>query len=79
MEVEVFKTDVTDPQHAMLIVDEIQKTYPDYSANFDLADCDRILRVKAAAGDVESSKLIKILKQFGFEAEVLPDDIPHLI
>lgn len=79
MMVEVFKTDVTDPRHAVLIVDEIQKTFPNYSVNFDLADCDRILRVKAAEGDIESSELITILKQFGFEAQVLPDDIPHVI
>lgn len=79
MAVEVFKTDVTDPRHALLIVDEVQKTFPKYSANFDLADCDRILRVEAGEGDIESSKLIRMLKHLGFEAEVLPDDIPHVV
>lgn len=79
MAVEVFKTDVTDPQHAMLIVDAVQKTFPKYAANFDLADCDRILRVEAGEGDIESDVLIGMLKQLGFEADVLPDDIPHVI
>ena len=79
MVVEVFKTDVKDQQHALLIVDEIQKTFPKYAANFDLADCDRILRVETAGGHIASTDLIKILKQLGCEAEVLPDDIPHLI
>jgi hypothetical protein len=79
MIVEVFKTDVADPHHAMLIVDHIQTTFPGYAANFDLADCDKILRVVVSTGTVDHAELIKVMEVLGFEAAVLPDDIPHLI
>ena len=73
--VEVFKTNVTNQKQADMLVDRIQKTFADYCVNFDLADCDRILRVKRSCGSIESYKLIGILKDFGFYAEILPDEI----
>ena len=79
MRIEVFKTDVAHPHHATLIVEHIQKVFPGYSANFDLTDCDKILRVAAATGSVDNAELIKIVGALGFEADVLPDEIPHLI
>lgn len=72
--VEVFKTNVKDWDHANMLLDQIHKTFGDYKANFDLEDCDKILRVKCATGLIESSLLINLLKDFGFNAEVLPDD-----
>ena len=77
MIVEVFKTNVTHPKHATLIVDELKKTFPQYSANFDLADCDNILRVEVATGRVDTAGLINKLAGLGFGAEVLPDHIPE--
>jgi hypothetical protein len=76
MMVEVFKTDVKDRDHADMLVDEIHKTFCDYTANFDLDDCDRILRVKSTAGNIQASSLIGLLNDCGFHAEVLPDDSP---
>ena len=74
--VEVFKTNVIDRGHATMLVDQIHKIFPDYKANFDLEDCDNILRVKCLNGLVESPSLINLLIDFGFKAEVLPDDLP---
>jgi hypothetical protein len=74
--IEVFKTNVTERDQANRLVDQIHKTFMDYKANFDLEDCDRILRVKAVSGRVQPSQLIGLLKDFGFHAEVLPDDPP---
>ncbi len=75
--IEVFKTDVEDRDHARMLIMEIHQQFADYRANFDLSDCDRILRVKSASGPVEACLLINLLKEFGFEAEVLPD-IPRM-
>jgi hypothetical protein len=69
--IEVFKTNVEDYQHASMLVDQIHKTFDDYRANFDLEDCDKILRVKCANGSIQPSVLINFLKDFGFNAEVL--------
>jgi len=72
--VEVFKTSVRDPYHANIIVDQIHKTFAYYMANFDLEDCDKILRVKSTTGFIEASCILNLVKDFGFHAEVLPDD-----
>jgi hypothetical protein len=72
--IEVFKTNVTNQDHANRLIDQIHNTYRDYKANFDLEDCDRILRVKCMTGSVQPSLLIGLLKDSGFRAEVLPDE-----
>jgi hypothetical protein len=73
--VEVFKTNVTEHTDAKMLVTEIHARFVDYYANFDLDDCDNVLRIKCTSGSVPSDPLIALLKQFGFEAEVLPDEI----
>jgi hypothetical protein len=74
--IEVFKTDVNTLRHADILVEHIQRMFNGYQANFDLEDCDRILRVKNERGHVNSIGLIRILSLFGFHAEVLEDDDP---
>ncbi|HEY6082722.1 MAG TPA: hypothetical protein VIU45_04635 [Chitinophagaceae bacterium] len=71
MNVEVFKTNVGDPEQARLLIDQIQQSFTGYIVNFDLEDCDKILRVKCATELIQSAPLIKLLNDFGFEAEVL--------
>jgi hypothetical protein len=77
--VEVFKTDVTKKEQAELLIDKIQRTFADHKANFDLGDCDKILRVNCAAGHVQPSSIINTLKDLGFNAEVLPDELSELL
>jgi hypothetical protein len=72
--VEVFKTDISERQHANMLVDQIHQSFPDYAANFDLEDCDRILRVKCTSGQVQSHQIIRMLSELGCTAEILPDD-----
>jgi hypothetical protein len=73
--VEVFKTNVSCPEHAGMFLNQIRQTQADYKANFDLDDCDRILRVECASGTVNPSLVINLLKKCGFEGEVLADEI----
>jgi hypothetical protein len=73
--VEVFKTNVREPIFAYKLVEQIHQRYADYKANFDLEDCDRILRVKCTTGPVHASGLIALLNEWGFKAEVLPDEV----
>jgi len=74
--IEVFKTDVSDGRYARIIIEEIQMTFPYYEVNFDLQDCDKILRVKNTCGEVNSDRLINFVNQLGFHAEVLADNFP---
>ena len=71
--VEVFKTNVEKKGHARMLIVQIEKTFCNYIANFDLDDCDNILPIKSKSGLIQSSCLINLLKEFGFHSEVLPD------
>ena len=71
MNVEVFKTNVNTRRYANKLVDQIHKTFTQYNANFDLDDCDKILRVQCNEGIIKSSTLILFLKAKGCFAEVL--------
>lgn len=72
--VEVFKTNVITTEHADWLIYQIHHHFPDYKANFDLTDCDRILRIKNVSGPIESDFLISFLKQFRCRAEILSDE-----
>ena len=72
--VEVFKTNVIHPHQANMLIDQIRKKFAGYMVNFDLEDCDKILRVKSTGRIIESSGLIDLFKDLGFLAEILPDD-----
>ena len=76
--VEVFKSDVNDPKHAEILIDMIHRVFVDYEANFDLDDCDHILRVECKSGLVQYDILINFLKKNGCNAEVLPDVINRM-
>lgn len=71
--VEVFKTNVTEQHHAKLLLDLIHKNFQGYKANFDLDDCDNILRVQCNAGAIQSLLLIDLLHNMGFNAEIVPE------
>ncbi len=73
--VEVFKTNIENDKQAKFVLNHIHEAYPEYSANFDLDDCDNILRVECHTHSVSADALIALLKIFGFTAEVLPDEI----
>jgi hypothetical protein len=73
MAIEVFKTNLTKREHATMLIAAIAKMDGDYIANFDLDDCDKILRIKNKSGVIHSSSIIELLKDYGFIAEILPD------
>ena len=74
MWIEVFKTNVTNSQLATRLIEEIHRTFDDYRANFDLSDCDGILRVVSSTANIQSAYFIEWLKKYGCCAEVLPDN-----
>ena len=73
--IEVFKTNVDNAQDAGRLIDFIHQRFVHYSANFDLQDCDNILRIESCNGEVHIPSVISLLSRYGFAAEVLPDDI----
>jgi hypothetical protein len=71
--VEVFKTNVNDKDLASAMIEMIHKTFDGYRANFDLEDCDRILRIECHQNDIEPSMIITLLNDYGFQAQILDD------
>jgi hypothetical protein len=71
--VEVFKTTVSEITQCEELIREIENAFNNYKVNFDLDDCDNILRVECINGLVESTNLIRFLNGLGFNAQVLPD------
>lgn len=72
--VEVFKTNVFHADQAKGLIEEIHIMSTAYKANFDLHDCDKILRIQSES-EINNQQLIELLQSFGFQAEVLPDEI----
>lgn len=72
--IEVFRTNLSQPAHAELLLQHIHNSFTGCEANFDLSDCDRILRVKIHSGELCAEELITFLQQLGVMAEVLPDE-----
>ena len=67
--IEVFKTDVEDKNLSVQIVCKLKKHFPESCINFDLDDCDHILRVEGENISVQS--VILLMKNFGYSCEVL--------
>ena len=72
--IEVFKTNIAQQWEAQKLIEEVQTVFAGYIANFDLDDCDNILRVEFESGIIQSEILIEFLNTFGCLAEVLPDE-----
>ncbi|WP_316765489.1 hypothetical protein [Pedobacter frigiditerrae] len=72
--VEVFKTDVSNCDDAERLIAQILLNFPNYKVNFDLEDCDLILRVQSFNESIIPQPIISILRHNGFYAEILEDD-----
>ena len=76
--IEVFKTNVETTEQAQQLLDLIHLNFPHYTANFDLEDCDRILRITSAEL-IRENVIPEFLQQNGFDAAVLADEVPPFI
>ena len=71
MFVEVFKTNVQQNSIANRIVTRLSRSYPDFKINFDLDDCDKILRIETNSFYINPEEIIGILRKEGFCCELL--------
>lgn len=67
--IEVFKTNVENASDASNIVQVLLQHFPGSRVNFDLQDCDRILRVEGKDFCVET--ILTFMKENGFHCSVL--------
>ena len=69
--VEVFKTNVLNKRAAKAIMEEIGLHQPQYKCNFDLEDCDKVLRIENASGRVDAQLIFTILEKNNHEGAIL--------
>ncbi|MCI0449247.1 MAG: hypothetical protein L0Y79_05585 [Chlorobi bacterium] len=67
--VEVFKTNIQDKSTASKVLEDLYRHFPGYKINFDLEDCDKILRIENEK--VVPGEVLKILNHNGYFCEVL--------
>jgi len=67
--VEVFKTNVKHRELAEQLTSILRDRFAFFKINFDLEDCDKILRVEGKKICVET--IIEILSTHGLECEIL--------
>lgn len=68
--VEVFKTDVQKKAQSKMLLCMLSEAFPSFKINFDLSDCDKVLRVE---GDdrMEALRIMILVKEYGFTCEIL--------
>lgn len=71
--VQVFKTDVQDQQAARRIILFLRRNFTHCRINFDLDDCDRILRIESRQGSIEETEVQLLIAVYGYHCEPLQD------
>lgn len=69
--VEVFKTNVKSTDVAQFAIQKLKELLPDAKINFDLDDCDHILRIEALRSEIEVDAIVNYAKKMNIQIEVL--------
>ncbi|KRD08214.1 hypothetical protein ASE21_16110 [Flavobacterium sp. Root901] len=64
MVVEIFKTNVQKETETNYIIAVIKRQFPSYKINFDLEDCDKILRVEGL--ELQCDNIIYYVNRLGY-------------
>ena len=67
--IEVFKTNVKKKSQAKEILAVLQQHFPCSKINFDLHDCDKILRIEGEK--FVSEKVMALVKERGYYCDIL--------
>ena len=67
--VEVFKTNVQKKTESKMLLSVLSEAFPSFKINFDLSDCDKVLRVEG--DNIETLRIMFFVKEYGFNCEIL--------
>jgi hypothetical protein len=67
--VEAFKTNIQKKAQSKKLLCVLSEAFPSSKINFDLSDCDKVLRVEGP--NMEALSVMTLVKEHGFECEVL--------
>lgn len=69
MTVEVFKTNVRYKRQAKVLLDALSARFPRFRMNFDLEDCDKVLRIEGE--EIPQQKITALVTEKGYQCDVL--------
>ena len=72
--VEVFRTNICTRGQALDVCNRLERIFLGYLVNFDLEDCDRIMRIRSPFSTIDIERVCRVVMAMGFEASVLSDD-----
>jgi hypothetical protein len=67
--VEAFKTNVQKKAQSKMLLCILSEAFPSFKINFDLSDCDKVLRVEG--DNMEALRIMILVKEYGFNCEIL--------
>ena len=67
--VEVFKTNVQRKTESKKLLCILSEAFPSCKINFDLSDCDKVLRTEGE--NIEAFRIMILVKEYGFMCEIL--------
>jgi hypothetical protein len=67
--IEVFKTSINEQGQAEMILSALANSFPTIKPNFDLDDCDHVLRVEGSGFSIVET--INLLQANGHHCEIL--------
>lgn len=69
--VEVFATNIRSFKDAKIIEGLLAILFPSLKVNFDLTDCDRVLRIEAVSGKIDAGLIVNYIRNLGYSIKVL--------
>jgi hypothetical protein len=71
--IEIFKTTVKSKEARKQVLAAMREALPGVVATLDLDDNDKILRVVGVWAPIHRTRVIEVLKQHGYECELISD------
>ncbi|MBU3024741.1 hypothetical protein Q4603_18755 [Zobellia galactanivorans] len=73
--IEVYKTNILKKKQVKGIKKQIKNKFPNYCVDFDIEDCDHILRIETFNEALDNDVIINIVQELGFDIDILTDEI----
>ena len=67
--VETFKTNVQKKRQSKMLLCILSEAFPSFKINFDLSDCDKVLRIEG--DNLEALRIMMLVEKCGFKCEIL--------
>lgn len=67
--VEIFKTNIEEEKLAKKLTSKLLRHFPQCKINFDLQDCDNILRIEG--NEIVAEKIIQVVNTNGYQCQPL--------